>query len=112
MSSLIGKEEWMHVSVIVTISVISLLPLWLSLHYSLTDQASSPPTVLRLPSPLLLLLLLCPRGSLQDIFRSVSSCSARFVFGVYRKPPREPERTERIEKEEAMEGGKDGGGRK
>lgn len=111
MSSLIGKEEWMHVSVIVTISVISLLPLWLSLHYSLTDQASSPPTVLRLPSPLLLLLL-CPRGSLQDIFRSVSSCSARFVFGVYRKPPREPERTERIEKEEAMEGGKDGGGRK
>lgn len=46
MSSLIGKEEWMHVSVIVTISVISLLPLWLSLHYSLTDQASSPPTFL------------------------------------------------------------------
>lgn len=75
----------MHVSVIVTISVISLLPLWLSLHYSLTDQASSPPTVLRLPSPLLLLLLR-PRGSLQDIFRSVSSCSARFVFGVYRNP--------------------------
>lgn len=28
------------------------------------------------------------------------------------KPPREPERTERIEKGEAMEGGKDGGGRK
>lgn len=101
----------MHVSVVVTISVISLLPLWLSLHYSLTDEASSPPTVLRLPSPLLLLLLR-PRGSLQDIFRSVSSCSARFVFGVYRKPPREPERTERIEKGEAMEGGKDGGGRK
>lgn len=36
----------MHVSVVVTISVISLLPLWLSLHYSLTDQASSPPTFL------------------------------------------------------------------
>lgn len=46
MSSLIGKEEWMHVSVVVTISVISLLPLWLSLHYSLTDQASSPPMFL------------------------------------------------------------------